>query len=75
MALGFAKDIRPLFRDYDIQEMRHFGGFDLSAYNDVKKHYIDIAMRLEAEDMPCDAPWSKENIAKFAQWISDGMMP
>ncbi len=75
MALSFAHDIRPLFRDYDIQEMQVYGKFDLSSYADVKNHYIDIAMRLEAEDMPCDAPWSKEHIAKFAQWINEGMMP
>ena len=36
MALSFAKDIRPLFRDTpDIDTMKEFG-MDLSAYDDVK---------------------------------------
>ncbi len=75
MPLSFARDIRPLFRDLDIEEMKYNGEFDLSNYEDVKKHYIDIAMHLEAKTMPCDEPWSDVNIAKFAQWIDDGMLP
>ena len=36
MALSFAKDIRPLFRDTpDVDTMKEFG-MDLSAYDDVR---------------------------------------
>ena len=38
MALSFAKDIRPLFRDApDVDTMKEFG-MDLSSHDDVKTH-------------------------------------
>ena len=73
MALSFAADVRPLFRAKDIDSMQDFGGFDLSKYDDVKKHAKDIHGRLKGKDMPCDAPWSDANIAKFKQWMDEGM--
>jgi hypothetical protein len=72
MALSFATDIRPLFRDFDIESMKGFG-MDLSTYNDVKTHSEAIYSRLEDETMPCDEPWSKAQIAKFKQWMDEGM--
>ena len=75
MALSFAKDIRPLFRDLDIEEMKHYRDFDLSKYEDVKANYVDIAMQVEAKTMPCDEPWTDEKIALFAKWIEEGMQP
>jgi hypothetical protein len=75
MALSFAKDIRPLFRQLDIEEMKHYRDFDLSNYEDVKQNYIDIAMQVEAKTMPCDEPWTDAKIALFAKWIEEGMEP
>lgn len=72
MALSFATDIRPLFRDFDIDSMKSFG-MDLSLYDDVKQHAAAILSRLEDGSMPCDDPWSKEQIAKFKQWMDEGM--
>jgi hypothetical protein len=72
MALSFATDIRPLFRDFDIESMKA-GGMDLSSYDDVKKFAAAILSRVEDGSMPCDEPWSKEQIAKFKQWMDDGM--
>jgi len=75
MALSFATDIRPLFRDEpDIAAMKSFG-IDLSSYADVKSHAPAIHERLEDGSMPCDGEWPKEQIAKFKQWIDDGMEP
>jgi hypothetical protein len=75
MALSFAKDIRPLFRESpDIDAMKGFG-LDLSSYDDVKAQAEAIYSRLEDESMPCDEPWPKEQIARFRQWIDDGMAP
>ncbi|MGB8770049.1 MAG: hypothetical protein WCC92_10560 [Candidatus Korobacteraceae bacterium] len=75
MALSFANDIRPLFRDTpDVDTMKEFG-MDLSAYDDVKTHAEAIYSRLEDGSMPCDEPWSKEQLAKFKQWMDDGMAP
>ncbi len=75
MAVSFARDIRPLFRDLDIEEMKYNRDFDLSNYEDVKRYYIDIGMQLEAKTMPCDEPWTDDKIALFAKWIEGGMLP
>ena len=72
MALSFAGDIRPLFRDFDVDSMKGFG-LDLSSYQEVKTHADAIYSRLEDGSMPCDEPWSKEQLAKFKQWMDDGM--
>ncbi len=54
MALSFAKDIRPLFRDSpDIDTMKDFG-MDLSAYADVKAQAESIYERVLDGSMPCD---------------------
>jgi hypothetical protein len=75
MALSFAADIRPLFRDSpDIDAMKSFG-LDLSSYDDVKAQAEAIYSRLDDGSMPCDDPWPKEQIAKFKQWMDDGMAP
>jgi hypothetical protein len=75
MALSFADDIRPLFRDSpDIDSMKDFG-LDLSSYEDVKAKAGVIYARLADGSMPCDHPWPKEQIAFFRQWMDEGMAP
>jgi len=73
-ALSFATDIRPLFRDRDIQAMKP-NGIDLSSYEDVKKHIQDIYARLSAKEMPCDEPWSENNVQRFKKWMESSMEP
>lgn len=54
MALSFAVDIRPLFRDSpDIDSMKDFG-LDLSSYEDVRAKADVIYPRLADGSMPCD---------------------
>ena len=75
MALSFAQDIRPLFRDSPgIDTMKDFG-MDLSAYADVKKHAENIYARVLDGSMPCDEPWPKDRIALLKQWMDEGMAP
>jgi hypothetical protein len=75
MALSFAKDIRPLFRDTpDVDTMKGFG-LDLSSYNDVKARAAEIYATLGEGSMPCDGPWPSERIALFKQWMDEGMAP
>ncbi|MDR3749011.1 MAG: hypothetical protein P4M04_12790 [Acidobacteriota bacterium] len=75
MALSFAQDIRPLFRDTpDVHTMKEFG-MDLSSCDDVKKHAEAIYERLEDGSMPCDEAWPKAQIARFKQWMDEGMAP
>lgn len=72
MALLFATDIRPLFRDGDIACMKDFG-FDLSNLADVRMNAAMIYERLEDKSMPDDGPWEDAQIARFKQWMDDGM--
>jgi len=73
MALSFASDIRPLFRDTpDVDTMKPMG-IDLSSYDDVKAKAESIYARLEDGSMPCDDPWPKEQLALFKRWMDEGM--
>ena len=75
MALSFAADIRPLFRDDpDVETMKGFG-LDLASYAEVKEKAQEIYARLEDGSMPCDSPWPKEQVSLFKRWIDEGMMP
>ncbi len=67
---SFAQDIRPLFRDSDIQRMSFV--FDLSRYEDVKDNAAAIAERLSDGSMPCDGPWPEDRVALFRQWMIEG---
>jgi hypothetical protein len=71
---SFSKDIRPLFRSYDVESMKP-NGIDLSSYEEVKSRAGDIHSRLQAKDMPCDGGWSAENLLKFKEWMEGGMEP
>jgi hypothetical protein len=79
MAVSFAKDIRPLFTDTDIDHMSFF--CDLSSYDDVKTNATDILGRLNGKggrQMPppeTGGPWPPAQISLFAQWITDGCQP
>jgi hypothetical protein len=75
MALTFATDIRPLFRDSpDVETMKPMG-LDLSSYEDVKAKAPDIYSRLEDGSMPCDEPWPKDQVSLFKRWMDEGMEP
>jgi hypothetical protein len=75
MALSFASDIRPLFRDsLDVDSMQGYG-LDLSSYEEVKAKAPEIYARLEDGSMPCDEPWPKERLELFKQWMDEGSAP
>lgn len=75
MALGFAKDIRPLFRDDpDVAAMKDFG-IDLSSYDDVKTHAKSIHATLVEGRMPCDGAWPEDHVNLFQKWMDEGMAP
>lgn len=75
MAISFATDIRPLFRQKDIVAMQSAGGFDLSSYDDVSQWADGIFARLQAGDMPCDGSWPSAQVQLFADWIGGGKQP
>jgi hypothetical protein len=71
--LSFARDIRPLFRDRDIQSMQF--AFDLASYEDVQENAEAIYAALAAGQMPCDAAWADENVRRFRSWLDTGALP
>ena len=71
--MSFRRDIRPLFRQEDIDEMSF--AFDLSSYDDAREHAEAIHARLAEGTMPCDAPWPEEHVEQFRQWIDAGTPP
>ena len=73
MAVSFADDIRPMFRDSpDVDGMKEYG-LDLSSYEDVRKHAGVIYSLLENGSMPCDGPWPEEQTKLFKRWMDEGM--
>jgi hypothetical protein len=69
----FAQDIRPLFRDSDVETMSF--AFDLASYDDVREHAQDIYERVAEGSMPCDEPWAPEDVERFKAWIDNGSPP
>jgi hypothetical protein len=70
---SFAKDIRPLFREKDINSMKK--AFDLSSYDDVRSHADAILGRVSAGSMPCDGPWPQAQVELFRRWVEEGLKP
>ena len=70
-AVSFESDIRPLFRDTDVESMS--GHFDLSSYEEVRDHAEAIHAQLASGSMPCDEPWPREDVERFAQWMQAGL--
>jgi hypothetical protein len=66
----FAADIRPLFRDSDIEEMSW--SFDLASYDEVRDNGEAIYERLSDGSMPCDGPWADESVTTFRAWMDAG---
>jgi len=72
MALSFTRDIRPLFRDDDVDTMKQFG-LDLSSYDAVKEKARQIYAAVADGSMPCDGPWPRDRVATFRTWMDEGM--
>jgi hypothetical protein len=78
---SFQTDIRPLFTERDIEGMRK--GFDLTSYDEVKKHAAAIYDRIRGIGgavMPPPPPmgegaWPQSRIELFANWMADGFQP
>jgi hypothetical protein len=68
---SFAKDIRPLFTDEDVEHMLDFD-LDMGSYDSVKENAENIYERVADGSMPPGAPWPDAIIARFRQWIDEG---
>jgi len=71
--LSFNIDIRLFFRESDVEEMKNIADFDLSSVEDVRAHAEEIYSRVSDGSMPCDGEWPADQVAKFKQWMDEGM--
>ncbi len=72
-APSFERDVRPLFRDDDVDAMSF--AFDLRSYDDVRANAEEIYERLADASMPCDGEWPQADIDRFRAWIDAGVAP
>jgi len=70
-AVGYERDIRPLFREKDVSSMST--AFDLSSYGDVRANAGKILAKLSDGSMPCDGPWPEERVELFRRWVDAGL--
>ena len=71
--VSYAKDIKPLFREKDVNSMRKV--FDLASYDDVRANAEAILGRLTGGSMPCDGAWPTERVEMFRNWMDGGYNP
>jgi hypothetical protein len=74
---SFARDIRPLFTDLDVDHMKH-AGMDLSDRDDVEKHSQAILRTVTDGSMPPSGTgerWTPEMCATFKTWADQGCQP
>jgi hypothetical protein len=69
-AVGYGRDIRPLFREKDVSSMSF--AFDLRAYEDVRANANGILAKLTNGSMPCDGAWPDEKVELFRSWVDAG---
>jgi hypothetical protein len=67
---SFDRDIRPLFTARDRAAMRW--SLDLGEVASVRQHAEAILDQVAAGRMPCDGPWSAEQVERFRRWIQAG---
>jgi hypothetical protein len=73
MALSFATDIRPLFRDEDIDCMKPMGiDLDDPAWMCVPANAQDVYRTVSDGSMPPDEPWPADRVSLFKKWIDAG---
>ncbi|WP_353066729.1 hypothetical protein RBB77_09155 [Tunturibacter psychrotolerans] len=73
MALSFAKDIRPLFRDGDIECMKPDGiALDDFVWMSVPANATLVYGTVSDGSMPPDEPWSADRVALFKEWMDAG---
>ena len=73
MALSFATDIRPLFREEDVECMEPMGvALDDPAWMCVPANAESVYGVLADGSMPPGEPWPEDRVALFKQWMEAG---
>lgn len=74
---SFARDIRPMFTDIDVQHMNGVG-IDLSSYDMVQEFAEAIYRTVSSGSMPPPGTgqrWTEEMCALFKRWQQDNCPP
>jgi hypothetical protein len=73
MALTFAADIRPLFREGDVACMKNGGvALDDAAWMCVPANAQSVYHAVAGGSMPPDEPWPADRVALFKSWMDAG---
>jgi len=73
MALSFATDIRPLFREDDIECMKPMGvELDNPAWMRVPANAQSVYAAVADGSMPPGEPWPEDRVALFKKWMDAG---
>ena len=79
MAVSFAKDIKPLFREIDVKHMKvHEILLDDYAFMSKPDNANSVLQTVEGNppSMPPGGPyWTADQVALFKQWMTDGYLP
>jgi rubrerythrin len=70
---SYQADIRPLFRDFDVDALKHLDNIDLNDVADVQANGKALQEQIEAGTFPYDACWPPEQIDLFGRWVEGGM--
>ena len=71
--VGYRSDIRPLFRDFDVETLQRLDGIELNDVNSVRANVEELQERLNKGSLPYDACWSGAQIDLFNRWVDSGM--
>ena len=73
MALSYGADIRPLFREEDIDCMGSMGiQLGNPAWMSVPANAQEVYRVVADGSMPPDDPWPADRVALFKQWMDAG---
>ena len=81
MAISFAQNISPLFRQIDIDHMKRYGVLldDYTYMSDPTGNYTNaqsVQDALTNQSMPPGGPyWSDQQLSLYKQWRTDGYQP
>jgi hypothetical protein len=79
MAVSFANDIKPLFREIDVKHMKVHGiALDDYTYMSNPDHATGVLQTVVGDppSMPPGGPyWTAEQVALFRKWMSEGCQP
>jgi hypothetical protein len=73
---SFQRDIRPLFRQVDVEHMRPMGvlldDYDFMSQRDNAEKVRDQITGKRQPQMPPDGTWPQEQIDLLSRWVADG---